>query len=104
MLYKTEQNCIRYIYISLKFTVEFNDWKEKEELATSTRYVQHRGLKTNLNKTVTTKYYCHRSGIYITIYILLYSTYLKLFVIVGNMISFIYLISKMCYFLYPVFI
>eukprot|EP00102_Acyrthosiphon_pisum_P025247 XP_016662457.1 PREDICTED: uncharacterized protein LOC107884565 [Acyrthosiphon pisum] len=43
---------------------EFKDWKEKEELATSTRYVQHRGPKTNMDKTVTTKYYCHRSGVF----------------------------------------
>ncbi|KAL4130861.1 hypothetical protein QTP88_008240 [Uroleucon formosanum] len=52
--------------VQLKFgsIQEFNDWKEKEELATSTRYVQHRGSKTNMDKTVTTKYYCHRSGVF----------------------------------------
>lgn len=50
--------------IQLKFSSlqEFKDWKEKEELATSTRYVQHRGCKTNMDKTITTKYFCHRSG------------------------------------------
>ncbi|CAI6359109.1 unnamed protein product [Macrosiphum euphorbiae] len=52
--------------VQLKFgsLQEFNDWKEKEELATSTRYVRHRGSKANMDKTVTTKYHCHRSGVF----------------------------------------
>ncbi|VVC39571.1 Hypothetical protein CINCED_3A022036 [Cinara cedri] len=44
--------------VQLKFDSlqEFNNWKEKEELATSTRYVKHRGSKTDMDKTITTKY------------------------------------------------
>jgi len=43
--------------------VEFNDWKEREEICSSTKFVQHRGIKLNKTKTLATKkYYCHRSG------------------------------------------
>ncbi|XP_025202656.1 uncharacterized protein LOC112599813, partial [Melanaphis sacchari] len=45
--------------------VEFNDWKEREEICSSTKFVQHRGIKFNKTKTVATrKYYCHRSGVF----------------------------------------
>ncbi|XP_029348723.1 uncharacterized protein LOC103311925 [Acyrthosiphon pisum] len=49
----------------ISFCTEFNDWRQREEISTSTRFVQHRGVKFNKNKTVTTrKYYCHRSGVF----------------------------------------
>lgn len=33
-------------------------------MAESTHYVQHGGSKTNKDNIITTKYYCHRSGIF----------------------------------------
>lgn len=46
------------------FIIGFEEWKETEEVNMSTRYVKHRGSRLNKNGTITTIYYCHRSGVF----------------------------------------
>uniref|UniRef100_A0A2S2NN27 Uncharacterized protein n=1 Tax=Schizaphis graminum TaxID=13262 RepID=A0A2S2NN27_SCHGA len=52
-----------FVRLIFSFIIGFDEWKENEEISMLTRYVRHKRSRVNQNKTITTIYYCHRSGV-----------------------------------------
>lgn len=61
----TANNFISFLYHVITIVLEFEEWKENEEVKTMSRYVQRQGASSNCSgKRIV--YYCHRSGTYVT--------------------------------------